>query len=489
MYTVFFTNCLLSLFLVLSILLINPKITSAACSVTISYVDSDGNTIKDTLPSDFNGDVTITPVDNPGENCLFPEAYNYTVGFYPATKEPGGSQASTLRYFLATDALGSQTIPSFTTFPSESRQTGKGIDCGVMISSGGNTAPHCRKLSGKLDITQDPIGASSSPTGRRYANQTWNIVVCTSISIDYVLCQPGRANSTYYTSGTFKVGTRVALPAPPDLPEIDLTNQKCIFQSGAEDIEIKVKNILPPLPGNAFRAYFWWWADEFIVKQHRFLENTNNTITTATFTIPKVKDPECISGNNSTDCTVNLSGFKTLCVDIHGEKRHEKDQKNCVILKFQKTSLIEGTDRSCNPDTQAPISTDVCKNIKATCAKEGKICLNGRCVKESLSSPSYCDPTKPNSGISTALGCIHSTPSELIRNIFTFFVGVSGGIAFLTMVYGGFKMMVSRGDPQALANAKQLFTSAIIGLLFVVFAILLLQIIGADILAIPGFKS
>jgi len=48
-------------------------------------------------------------------------------------------------------------------------------------------------------------------------------------------------------------------------------------------------------------------------------------------------------------------------------------------------------------------------------------------------------------------------------------------------------MLTSAGNPDTLAAGKSRLTSAVIGLLIVIFATLLLQIIGFDILKIPGF--
>ncbi len=90
-------------------------------------------------------------------------------------------------------------------------------------------------------------------------------------------------------------------------------------------------------------------------------------------------------------------------------------------------------------------------------------------------------------GIQTAIGCIHTSPAEFVKDFMTFAVGLSGGMAFLMMLLGAFQMLTSGGNPESLAGGRDRFTDAIIGLLLVIFAVLLLQIIGVDILHIPGF--
>ncbi|MDD5415435.1 MAG: pilin [Candidatus Daviesbacteria bacterium] len=98
-----------------------------------------------------------------------------------------------------------------------------------------------------------------------------------------------------------------------------------------------------------------------------------------------------------------------------------------------------------------------------------------------------CDDKERGPAFKTAIGCIHTNPTELIKDILTFVIGISGGLAFLMMLLGAFQMLTSAGNPETLNAGKDRLTSAIIGLLFIVFAILLLQIIGVGILSIPGF--
>ena len=107
----------------------------------------------------------------------------------------------------------------------------------------------------------------------------------------------------------------------------------------------------------------------------------------------------------------------------------------------------------------------------------------GRCT--SGGGLGNCDPGKPT--IRTAIGCIHTNPAALMKDLLTFAIGISGGLAFLMMLLGAFQMVTSAGNPETLQAGKDRLTSAVIGLLFIIFAVLLLQIIGVDILGIPGF--
>ncbi len=91
-------------------------------------------------------------------------------------------------------------------------------------------------------------------------------------------------------------------------------------------------------------------------------------------------------------------------------------------------------------------------------------------------------------GIWTAIGCISSTPSGFVKTILPFAMGLGGGIAFLLMLIGALQIMTSAGNPEKLNAGKELVTSAIVGLLLIIFSVFLLKLIGADILGVPGFK-
>jgi len=90
-------------------------------------------------------------------------------------------------------------------------------------------------------------------------------------------------------------------------------------------------------------------------------------------------------------------------------------------------------------------------------------------------------------GVWTAIGCLPTESGEFITKLLQAGSGIAGGIAFLLIVIGGFQIITSMGNPEKLNEGKELITAAIVGLLFIVFSIFLLRLIGVDILGIPGF--
>ena len=94
------------------------------------------------------------------------------------------------------------------------------------------------------------------------------------------------------------------------------------------------------------------------------------------------------------------------------------------------------------------------------------------------------------SGINTALGCIPVNDTQaLVTWFFRNFMGIAGGIALLLMIYGAFQIITSGGDPEKVSNGKSFITSAISGLLFMIFSLFLLRFIGVDILGLPGLTK
>ena len=88
----------------------------------------------------------------------------------------------------------------------------------------------------------------------------------------------------------------------------------------------------------------------------------------------------------------------------------------------------------------------------------------------------------------TAIGCLPTDSGVFITTLLSIGSGIAGGIAFLLIIIGGFQIITSAGNPERLNEGKEVVVSAIVGLLFVVFSVFLLRLIGFDILRIPGFS-
>lgn len=94
---------------------------------------------------------------------------------------------------------------------------------------------------------------------------------------------------------------------------------------------------------------------------------------------------------------------------------------------------------------------------------------------------------KTDKGSWTAIGCISIEPNKFIAKFLGLGIGVAGGVAFLLILFGGFQILTSAGNPEQLNAGRELVSAAVTGLLLIIFSLFLIQLIGYNILGIPGF--
>lgn len=89
--------------------------------------------------------------------------------------------------------------------------------------------------------------------------------------------------------------------------------------------------------------------------------------------------------------------------------------------------------------------------------------------------------------VRTALGDLPTDPNKFVTTVLEWALSLAGTIAVILMLIAGYQLMTSQGDKQKLQNARERITSLIIGLLFIIFSLVILQFIARDLLRIPGF--
>lgn len=255
---------------------------------------------------------------------------------------------------------------------------------------------------------------------------------------------------------------------PANFPKIDTASQtQCTFQTGSDVAINRITNIKPNT------SYRWWWDGDWGTQPDSFRSDANGS--DLSVTIPGAKT--VFTDNNT---------VKKLCIDIEGLAPGRGCSQNSISLKFQ-IQKPQG-DTSCNPETREP--DDVCTNerIKGCAAMTpSQVCIAGQCVQQSSAKGKECPGGKQ--GVLTAIGCIPTEPSAFVQGFIKVAIGAGGGIALLLMIYGAFQMITSAGNPDGVKKGSEQITSAVIGLLFIIFAVMLLKIIGVDILQIPGFEK
>jgi hypothetical protein len=187
-----------------------------------------------------------------------------------------------------------------------------------------------------------------------------------------------------------------------------------------------------------------------------------------------------------------------------------------LLSFFTKNIFAQGTftcrwnpnNNWCNPDalgnscdTGYSIDPNKCTPLSKTTCASTQTCVAGpqptynpayypNVNNSTPTSTSVTCPDNPN-GIETAIGCIPVLGANGTTDFLTFIlrwaVGIGGGIAFLLILYSGFMIMTSSGNPERLKAGQELLTSAISGLILLIFSVFILKFIGVDILGLGSF--
>jgi hypothetical protein len=321
-------------------------------------------------------------------------------------------------------------------------------------------------------------------------DDTWIIKVCLATNSVNRNCTAKKPENTLLRA-SFQVTANnksvLTNPSGTSSPSIDLTNlptiniekQQCTFQYGsAEPILIYVQNTVPG------KFYNWESGDS---------SGTLNAGDEGAiyFTIPNPDEP-------NSRIKTSGPGETRFCIDQLEYNMRRVADKNCVTLSFTPTAPEE-SKKACDPVTRGPKNEKCGADKVAYCAKQSGtticptpdscVCSKGECVAKTrpagqIGTQYGCKERE----IKTALGCIPIDANPLIAGLMKYVVGLSGGIALLMMIFGSFQMVTSAGNAESVKKGRDQFVSAVIGLLFVIFSVLLMQIIGVDILGLPGFS-
>jgi hypothetical protein len=195
---------------------------------------------------------------------------------------------------------------------------------------------------------------------------------------------------------------------------------------------------------------------------------------------------KCIQpAQSGQDCTTQLGG------NVQGSCA---DGLTCK-LPGQITYNNDGT-----PNTSCNLHT----GLNCSPVQEGNTLGGGTCVNPSvLQRPTAKNPTEgPQpplppckqwgaNGVcetfNTTFGGFSTNPIDFIQKIFAILLSVSGGIALLLIIKAGYQLMTSQGNPEKLNNGRDQLIAAIVGLVFLIFSFVFLELIGFDILHLPGF--
>lgn len=111
-----------------------------------------------------------------------------------------------------------------------------------------------------------------------------------------------------------------------------------------------------------------------------------------------------------------------------------------------------------------------------------------KCFGAGAGNDKASDSDKPTK-IWTAFGCVPTDPAGMVQGILQIGLAMSGGVVVLTILAGAFMLATSAGNTKQVEEAQQMISSAVIGLLFIIFSVIILQFFGVGILHLPGFGT
>ena len=89
----------------------------------------------------------------------------------------------------------------------------------------------------------------------------------------------------------------------------------------------------------------------------------------------------------------------------------------------------------------------------------------------------------------TAIGCVEFSLQGIIQEqIIGWGIGLAGISAILCIIYSALILQTSANNPEKIKQAQDMMTACITGLVVIIFAVFILNVIGVDILRIPGFQ-
>ena len=88
----------------------------------------------------------------------------------------------------------------------------------------------------------------------------------------------------------------------------------------------------------------------------------------------------------------------------------------------------------------------------------------------------------------TDLGDIPCSPGGFASSLYGIGLSFIGVVALLFIVYGGFLILTSQGNPEQVDKGKSYITYSVIGVVLAIAGYALYQILAIDVIKIPGFS-
>ena len=204
--------------------------------------------------------------------------------------------------------------------------------------------------------------------------------------------------------------------------------------------------------------------------------------------------PVCIySGGGSNNCN-----FSCIATPVCQDEGENCSPQCCTGLICSGGVCVDPGSPPlpvCDCGTSAPCSSgEVCQNAPGICQNQGNVGnLPGLCVLETFDCsgpPNYvCSPNPNGTGSLTDCSACEAsptttplfpsalTPGGLISGVAGLLVPIALIISIARAIQGGYYIMMSRGDEAKIIEGKEIFTSAVIGLVLSLTGIAVLNVI------------
>lgn len=208
--------------------------------------------------------------------------------------------------------------------------------------------------------------------------------------------------------------------------------------------------------------------------------------TKASFSIESITPNPASPGQTLTITLKNINKDGTYKYGLQGQK---PDTKSCSIPKCTLSYNLQATITNPSivliiedPDGNK-ISTTISIDLKTATPTPTIPPFPPPCLTGDMGADGKCKQITTGLGIS-----IPVDPVGFVKSLFGILLSLSGGIALVLIIMSGYQLMTSQGNPEKVQAAKETLTSAIVGLLFIIFSMVILQIIGVKILEMPWFQ-
>ncbi len=278
-----------------------------------------------------------------------------------------------------------------------------------------------------------------------------------------------------------------------DLNILDQTDNTGCFSNGQKSVSIKISSSGPPINpvGDCPKGD---WERSCPTKDWPYCTRSVRDCTITDVSTGKsvgCKFSETGTNSNTRDCATKVPYNDPASGQIR------PDVPNCVPIGKTGCTGSPGTKGTCcgnavcdNNGGQASsvIENGVCSVFIPPFTPNDPLPPPGE-IKSFAPCPGNVGATGNCKSILTGLGIsIPSDPAGFAKAILGIILGIAGIAALFIIIITGYRLMTSQGDPEKIKAAREQLTAAVVGLVFIIFSVAILSLIGVNILHIPGFK-